>query len=191
MLTLRNLTGILSSLGSIVSFSSLRYTTAKMRRTLFLVLSALLCSAVLGAVAPLDEHSSKINSALPSVVRPTGECTDSDYDCLCIKAVEENNKIRMRHGKDSSPSVGPQRMLTNAMDHSMTLPSSFVHQDLTMATEKVQCGVFISGENIAMHQDSSITDHVAECMKQWEVCFFDFFFEILMSSGSPCHLPRT
>jgi hypothetical protein len=85
-----------------------------------------------------------------------------------MKALDESNRIRRRKGKNPMSSAGPVRMLQNAMDHSKTLPASFEHQNLSLATNKVQCGVFISGVNIAMHHDSSITDHVAFCMRQWE-----------------------
>jgi hypothetical protein len=107
-------------------------------------------------------------SRLSSVVRPLSACSTTDYACLCLKAVEENNRIRQRHGKDAKPVAGPKSMLQNAVDHSKELPASFTHQDLSEAKRKVGCGVFISGENIAMNYGS---DPVAACMKQWEVCY--------------------
>jgi hypothetical protein len=105
---------------------------------------------------------------LPVAVRPTGECADNDYECLCVKAVSVNNEIRARHGKNAKPVAGPKRMLQNAVDHSKELKVAFEHQDLTEAKHKVQCGVFIRGENIAMHHGTG-DDHVKLCMDQWEV----------------------
>jgi hypothetical protein len=110
---------------------------------------------------------------LSSAVRPLSACSATDYECLCLRAVEENNRIRQRHGKDAKPVAGPKSMLQNAVDHCKELPGSFSHQDLSVAKHKVQCGVFISGENIAMNYGS---DPVAACMKQWEVgCLAQLF----------------
>jgi hypothetical protein len=139
-----------------------------MRAFISFLVAGLLVPGMLAAVPPHGVYTSTFDSSLAPAARQTGECSESDYDCLCMKALDENNRIRMRHGKTSMPSVGPVRMLQNALDHTKTLPAKFEHQDLIVAAKKVQCDVFISGENIAMHQDSSITDHAAECMRQWE-----------------------
>jgi hypothetical protein len=51
--------------------------------------------------------------------------------------------------------VGTAPMLANAVDHNKVLGSNFAHQDLTTVTNTIKCGVFCSGENIAMFSGPS------------------------------------
>jgi hypothetical protein len=125
----------------------------------FVLLSVLAASAAAALVS---------SDSLAVAVRPTGNCADNDYECLCVKAAAVNNEIRVRHGKSAKPVPGPRRMLQNAVDHSKELKAAFKHQNLDEARVKVQCGVFIRGENIAMHHGTG-DDHVKLCMDQWEV----------------------
>ena len=95
-------------------------------------------------------------------------CTDGDIDCWCLEAMKITNDIRAKAGKGPLK-AGPVAMLKNAVDHSKDMSSTLgmVHQDLSEATDKVGCDVFIPGENVAWFSGSD-EDPTKKLMKQWE-----------------------
>lgn len=105
----------------------------------------------------------------------------------CNRGVSITNDIRRRYqGKGKYVGqgqgdlvVGTVSMLDNCLSHSKLMADRHAngfnnfqgsqgHQNLGDATEKVGCGLFINGENIAMFSASMATDPAVQCMKQWE-----------------------
>jgi hypothetical protein len=69
-------------------------------------------------------------------------CSASDYNCLCLKAIEYNTAIRTKHGLGPVP-PGSASMLANAIKHSESYTDgSFDHQDLQKATSDVSVTFF-------------------------------------------------
>lgn len=118
------------------------------------------------------EHS--VDSDLVAAVRAAE--SGADY---CVKSTDITNDIRRRYrGKGKYVDqgqgdlvTGTESMLANCVSHSKDMAESLgmVHQDLSQATAKVGCDLFISGENVAWFGGySEDTDPAVQCMKQWE-----------------------
>lgn len=97
-------------------------------------------------------------------------CEENDFTCWCLKAIALTNDIRSRNGNSKALKAGTISMLNNAVKHSKDMMHGLglEHQDLPTVTSEVGCGVFISGENIAMNSGMNDRDPAEQCMTQWE-----------------------
>lgn len=151
------------------------------RSNLIVAFHVVFCAAVSLAALVTPSKECVLNSLGQKACRSTPNrelepsvkqfsCEENDFTCWCMKAVALTNDVRTRHGESKMLQVGPVAMLDNAVKHSKDMMHGLglEHQSLPSVTSEVGCGVFISGENIAMNSGMNYRDPAEQCLEQWE-----------------------